>query len=88
MERKRGGDEVPMWRGKSREEIRGKVETSKELEGQRNKIRGGWRSREEERCRGLGGEEERRYPCGEERVGRRYAEKLKLRKSWRARGIK
>ena len=41
-----------MWRGKSREEMQGKVETSKELEGQRNKIRGGRRSREEERRRG------------------------------------
>ena len=46
------------------------------------------RRREGEKARRRGGEEEMRYLCGEERVGRRYLEKLKLRKSWRARGIK
>ena len=80
------------------EEIRGKVETSKELKGQRNKKeeeggverrRGGEEERGEQR-RGeeRRGEEERRYICGEESVGTRYVERLKLRKSWRARGIK
>ena len=34
------------------------------------------------------GEEEMRYLSGEERVGRRYVEKSKLRKSWRVKGIK